>query len=378
MRAMATQRTGQGNPVLAHWRRAVRRYSSRLGGQFAAAITYFSMLSMIPILMVAFAAVGLTVSVLLPDLLDAIREAIADAVAADPALGSQLTAIVEQAFDSWQVVGLVGLLSALWSGNVWVNHLRLAIRAQFRSELDDISAEPNPVLAIAHNLATLFGLLMLLGVAGLMSAIATSARGLIRDLLQLPETSLTAWLLSLVPLAGNLTAGFVLSCFLFRVLPHGKLPTRLWLQASGLGALGMAALQFAAGGLLTVLGRNPASAAFGSAIVLMVFFNLFASMLVLIAAWAATATVPDLEPSIPVADAPASGPRDYESKLVAAGLRADEGHRVPLAVAERQAHEALRSGTAFGAVFAGAAAATLAALSARRAGRPPGRAGRSR
>ena len=34
------------NPVVAHFLRALDRFNDRLGGQFAAAITYFSVLAM--------------------------------------------------------------------------------------------------------------------------------------------------------------------------------------------------------------------------------------------------------------------------------------------------------------------------------------------
>ena len=48
----------QRNPIIAHLIRAAERFNDRLGNQFGAAITYFSFLSMIPILMVSFAAAG--------------------------------------------------------------------------------------------------------------------------------------------------------------------------------------------------------------------------------------------------------------------------------------------------------------------------------
>lgn len=46
------------NPAVAHLIRAVDRFNDRMGSQFGAAITYFSFLSLIPILMVSFAGVG--------------------------------------------------------------------------------------------------------------------------------------------------------------------------------------------------------------------------------------------------------------------------------------------------------------------------------
>ncbi|MCQ5048668.1 hypothetical protein, partial [Agathobaculum butyriciproducens] len=48
----------QRQPVIAHMIRAAERFNDRMGNQFGAAITYFSFLSMIPILMVSFAAAG--------------------------------------------------------------------------------------------------------------------------------------------------------------------------------------------------------------------------------------------------------------------------------------------------------------------------------
>ena len=168
----------RANPAVAHWLRAFGRFGSRLGAQFAAAITYFSVLSMVPILMVAFAVVGLTVTVFFPDILDTIRAAITDAVASDASLGQQMTALVDQAFNSWQAVGTVGLLSAIWAGSVWVSHTRNAVRAMVREDFDDISAEPHPVVAVVQNIALLFALLLLLGVTAAMSTVATPARGL--------------------------------------------------------------------------------------------------------------------------------------------------------------------------------------------------------
>ncbi|MGA7828751.1 MAG: hypothetical protein WCA04_13880 [Geobacteraceae bacterium] len=57
-------------PAVAHVLRMITRYATRLGNQFAGAITYFSLLAMVPILMFAFSACGFTLTVLRPDLLE--------------------------------------------------------------------------------------------------------------------------------------------------------------------------------------------------------------------------------------------------------------------------------------------------------------------
>ena len=71
----------QRQPVIAHLIRATERFNDRLGNQFGAAITYFSFLSMIPILMVSFAAGGFVLAshpMLLQDIFDKILQNISD------------------------------------------------------------------------------------------------------------------------------------------------------------------------------------------------------------------------------------------------------------------------------------------------------------
>ena len=66
-------------PWIAHMIRAVQHYISRLGSQFAAATTYFSVLALVPILMMAFSITGLVLTVVQPGLLDNVADAVADA-----------------------------------------------------------------------------------------------------------------------------------------------------------------------------------------------------------------------------------------------------------------------------------------------------------
>lgn len=361
--------TLRATPAVAHWLRAFGRFGSRLGAQFAAAITYFSVLSMVPILMVAFAVIGLTVTVFFPDILETIRTAITDAVASDASLGEQMTALVDQAFNSWQAVGTVGLLSAIWAGSAWVSHTRNAVRAMVRDDFDDISAEPHPVLAVVQNIGLLFALLLLLGVTAAMSTVATTARGLIRDTLNLPDTALTGWLLSLIPIAGTLLAGFLLFAFIYRVFPAGKMPTKPWLQASALGALGMAVLQFSTGLILAAFASNAAAAVFGSVIVLMLFFNLFATLVLLLAAWIGTREVgaATTEDAVAFAEATAQrGPTGYASKVLLATLNEDTSDRVPQEVAVRATRVGVGLGALIGTAAAGLAATVAAVVSGRR------------
>ena len=114
----------QRRPMIAHLIRATERFNDRMGNQFGAAITYFSFLSMIPILMLSFAAAGF-VLVSHPTLLQDIFTKILQNVS-DPTLATTLKSTISTA------VGIVGLLVALYSGINWMGNLREAIRAQSR------------------------------------------------------------------------------------------------------------------------------------------------------------------------------------------------------------------------------------------------------
>ena len=120
----------QQRPMIAHILRATERFNDRLGNQFGAAITYFSFLSMIPILMVSFAAAGFILAshpTLLQDIFSKILLNVSD-----PTLASTLKNTINTAVQQRTTVGLVGLGIALYSGINWMGNLREAIRAQSR------------------------------------------------------------------------------------------------------------------------------------------------------------------------------------------------------------------------------------------------------
>ena len=66
----------KNKPWVAHLLRAVERFNNRLGSQFGAAITYFSILALVPILLFAFAVLGFVLTVLRPDLIDDVVDAV--------------------------------------------------------------------------------------------------------------------------------------------------------------------------------------------------------------------------------------------------------------------------------------------------------------
>jgi membrane protein len=88
------------NPVVAHAQRANDRFITRLGNQSAAAISYFSVVSMVPILMFAFAVVGAVLTVFRPDLLASLHALIAHYLPSTDDLGGRVQELVTRSA-SW-------------------------------------------------------------------------------------------------------------------------------------------------------------------------------------------------------------------------------------------------------------------------------------
>ncbi|HJE50699.1 MAG TPA: YihY/virulence factor BrkB family protein [Tessaracoccus flavescens] len=148
-----------GWPVVAHALSANDRYNKRLGPQFAAAVTYFTVLSMVPILMFAFAVLGLTLTVLRPDLMDQVTTMIVDQLG-DEGMGKTIGDFIKETLSGWRGVFGVGLLTAAYSGSNWVGNLKRAVRVMWADKFSDATAKKNFFLELITNLAIFLGLLL--------------------------------------------------------------------------------------------------------------------------------------------------------------------------------------------------------------------------
>jgi membrane protein len=115
---------------LDHLVRAGQSYTAHHGDHYAAAITFFSVLSLVPLLMIAFAAAGFVLAGN-PELLRHLQDQIQ--ASAPAGLGPTLDQVIVGAINSRGGVGIVGLLGALYSGLGWMSNLREALTAQWRS-----------------------------------------------------------------------------------------------------------------------------------------------------------------------------------------------------------------------------------------------------
>lgn len=297
-------------PGIAHLLRAGQRFTGRLGNQFGAAVTYFSVLALVPIIMFAFAITGFILVVVKPELMQELLASISQAMGDFPdSTKESLLGVVENALTNYAGIGIIGLLSAGYAGAGWIGNLKSAVRAQWRPDFDMTESKKNIVVETLLNLAILIGLLLMIAVTFALASLATSMTGMVISWLQLDEIPGISFLLRFVPILVSIGAGWLLFMFIYTVFPEKEIETsgKAVRRGALIGAIGLAVLQYLFSFLVGIFANNAAAALFGPVIALMLFFNLFARLILFVAAWIATATQAALST---VDDDPVTGTED--------------------------------------------------------------------
>lgn len=269
-------------PWLDHLFRAAARYTESYGAHYAAAVTYFSVLSLVPMLMIGFAVAGFVLASE-PALIAELQTSIAEAVPGS--LGDTINGVVQQAIDSKGTVGVLGLLTAAYSGLGWMSNLRDALTAQWGHPKQDL---PLVKTALKDLLA-----LVTLGAALVVSFGLTAAgSGLAELVLRWVGLDGVGWAEALLKI-GTIVLGLVANWLVF-LWVLAKLPRKPFSLRSAAKGAAAAAIVFEVlkqGGTLylSTVTSSPAGAAFGPIIGVLFFANLVAQSLLFITAWTATA-----------------------------------------------------------------------------------------
>lgn len=277
-------------PWLDHLVRAGSRYHSRRGDYYAAAITYFTMLSLFPLLMVAYWVAGILLSRHPEWLGSAHREIVAHIPGQ---LGHEVGELLDRAVDARTTVGVVGLVGGAYSGLNWIANMRAALTEQWEQHHDP----PSWWRSKLSDLAKLVGLL-LVGAASLgLSALSSTRLGLwVLHRCHLADTGAAPVLLALGGIALSLLSSWAMFTYLIARLPHEPLRARSAVRAGVLAAVVFEGFKQFAGWYLTLILRSPAGAVFGPIIGLMVFAYFTCRIILFATAWAATAADGDTQP----------------------------------------------------------------------------------
>ncbi|MFT3663158.1 MAG: YhjD/YihY/BrkB family envelope integrity protein [Gordonia sp. (in: high G+C Gram-positive bacteria)] len=268
-------------PWLAHILDTVERYEQRRGNAYAAAISFTLILSLVPMLMVTFAAAGFVLASR-PELVEQMIDAVVSAMPGQ--LGKTVSGIIESAIASRATVGVVGLLSAAYTGITWMSLVRTAL-----SEMWGGRIKRSAVVSKAFDLVTFVGLGLMFVLTFAFTALASGpVITVLTDWLALDwligRGSVVRWASTLISLAGS---WWLFSVVLAR-LPLQQLPLRAVRWPALVTAVIFNLLQEVGGLYLKSVLTSPAGAAFGPILGVMVFLYLACRIVLYASAWTAS------------------------------------------------------------------------------------------
>jgi membrane protein len=347
-------------PWVDHAVRAYDRNSEVLGGQLAAAVTYFGFLSFFPLLALVFALVGY-VSDIYPDAQEEVTRAVQEAFPSLVGAGKGQIDI-QDVIDTKEGAGLFGLLGLLYAGLGWLDALRDSLRRVFGTQDIEIGLVKKKVVDVV--VLTLLGLSLLASLV--VSSLATAATTSALDLVGLEESALAIMLLKVLSVALALAVDVVIFAILLSRLSGAQVPWRQVRSGAVLAAVAFEALKLVATYLLGRVTENPLYATFGVVVGLLVWINLNSRLLVFAAAW--TATQPYSLVPAPPGDAGAGRNTELASATEPVSVVAPAGYEaVPVAAEDADASS---SGSRWrGAAVGAGIGAAVAVLASRRRSR---------
>lgn len=269
-------------PWLDHLIRANDAFTERYGNHYAAAITYFSVLSVFPLFMVAFAVFGLVVNhdqTIIHKITDGINNSVPEG------LRGLVKSIVDGALNSGSGIGIFGLLIALYSGVGWMSNLRDALTAQWGQE-----KQPQPfVKQTLKDLVALIGLGVALVVSFGITAVGGGIGQFLLELVGLEHATWAIVLLRGATIVLGLLANALVFLWVIARLPRERVALRSAVKGAVFASVGFVILQQVATIYLGSVTKSPSAALFGPVIGLLVFANLVSRFLLLVTAWTATA-----------------------------------------------------------------------------------------
>ncbi|MDQ3887079.1 MAG: YihY/virulence factor BrkB family protein [Actinomycetota bacterium] len=265
-----------------HLVRAGEVYLAHNGDHYAGAIAFFSVLWLVPMLMITFAVMAFVLAGN-EQLFAALRQQIE--VAAPPGLGQTLNEVITQAIESRSGVGIFGLLLALYTGLAWMGYLREALTAQWEQPNDPGGIVRTKVV----DLLALLGLGLALATSFGITAAGTWAADFLLRLVGLNDLRWMETLFYVLSLVLSLAGMWLVFLWIIARLPRARVTLWSAARAAVLGAVGFEVLKQVFALYLGIVTDSPAGRFFGPVIGLMVFALFASRLLVFVTAWAAAA-----------------------------------------------------------------------------------------
>jgi membrane protein len=299
------ERYRQRYPWLDHLLRAAQSYSSHHGDHYAAAITFFSVLSLVPMLMIAFAAAGFVLAGS-PELVRHLQDQVQ--AAAPGGLGPMLNQIIDGAIASRQGVGIIGLLGALYSGLGWMSNLREALTAQWDATSGNAPPKPEGFLRTkVMDLLALLGLGLALVMSFALTGVGTAFASAVLTAVGFGHVPGARLVFTALAVVVSITGMWLVFLWVIARLPRQPVPLRRAMHAAWFGAIGFEILKQAFAIYLDSVTASPTGKLFGPVIGLMVFAYFVSRFVLFLTAWAAAVReVPDIPAQRSPSQEPAS------------------------------------------------------------------------
>ncbi len=334
-------------PSVRHAVAAWKRLQDNNGGQYAAAITYFSFLALFPLILLGVAVAGFVLHAH-----PAAEQSLFDHIAAKVpgSFGDTLRSSIRTAISARTGVGLVGLFGVLLTGLGWIGNLRAAISAVWGRR----PPQRNFVMAKVMNLLVLAGLGLGMLVSLALTAGGTALRDQVLQGVSLGGVPVMQVVVVVVGIAIAIAGDMVIFSWVLVRLPGADVRGRVAVKGALLAAVGFEVLKVLGTYTIKRSASSPTAGPFASVIAILVWIQLVARWMLLSAAWMSVVT-------------------DDESARESAAAAAE---RPPREAAEEPVEPAPNPATVGATVF-GAGVATGAALTAWLVTRADGRRARS-
>ncbi|WKD61857.1 Inner membrane protein YhjD [Corynebacterium ciconiae DSM 44920] len=265
-----------------HTMRMIERYARCGGWQFGAAITYFSVMSIIPLLMLVFSAAGFVLNSQ-PRLIDGIEDFLSEYLGGDvaPTFMTVITAAVDQ---RGMVLGL-GAFTALWTGTNWMVNLRFGTTAVWMAD----PRGSNFFTSKLRDVAELIGLMVVMLIAFGVTTVQTNAVAE-RIIVYLGVDHVPGMGVGMILAAFGVAvlANFIAVAWIMKAVPKFPVPWSIVWRPALVGAIILELFKRGANAIAIFFFAYPAGAVFGPAIAIMVLLFIVWQIVMLCTAWSAT------------------------------------------------------------------------------------------
>ncbi|MDR1823966.1 MAG: YihY/virulence factor BrkB family protein [Bifidobacteriaceae bacterium] len=286
-------------PWVRHVRRAQARYRDRLGPESAAAMAFYSLLTVIPTLVFAMTAVAFALGNYRPDLIEDFQVWFANRLG-DEDLSARIlkevAGVVEVTDGSrehlWTAVKLMVGTAVLmaWGGGNWLRHIRRSLNMIWRPHADEVEYPGFIVWRLIKYIFQFGAFVILLFITLATSTLATHLTTAIMDLVGYQHGLIEPFLSRLVFGASSVLFGWMLFIYVLGILPSYRQPFRTIAKGALMGAVIWFAVQQAMTYLIHFLYTGQTASFFGPLFVALVVFNFLGQVVLWVAAWTATLT----------------------------------------------------------------------------------------